>query len=351
MAHPGKFPLRLGIYGVVMAYLVGDLYLCDGPLSRRLKPADANGLAAAAAVDPVVARVGAYNIHRSQLERAVRERLWLEGRTLAGLAPPERRLIRQAALDDLIDHELLRTKARAHAAELQVADEEISERLSRFTAGFSNKQELADAMTAQGIASMQDLRDRLAARIQQEKYVEWRIAPLVKVTEAEARQWFEANQQHLATPGRVAARHVFLPTLERDADEAKRVLEAALADLTKETKGFATLARELSEDSLTKDGGGELGWMTRERLPAELADCLFSLPLNRPGLVRSKLGWHLIEVTARLSAEPRSYEQARPEIFSALEIVKRRQAAGECRAALRHFEANTIEIYPTRVEE
>jgi parvulin-like peptidyl-prolyl isomerase len=353
MTHRGKFILRLCIYGAVFAYLICDLHYCDGPLSRRLRHPGTSRPAqpATAAAGTIVARVYGYQIHRSQLERAVHERLWLEGKTLADISPHNRKLIRSAALEDLIDHELLRTKVAVNTFDLIVGEAELTDRVRRFSARFATQQELDAALASQGIAGEADLRDRLAARIQQEKYVEWRIAPLVKVTEEEARAWFALNQQQLTTPERAEARHIFLPTLERDADEVKLTLAAALATLTAGTKDFATLARELSDDPLTKDCGGALGWMTRERLPAELAGPLFALPLHQPSLVRSKLGWHLLEVTARMPAAPRSFEQAKPEILSALAAVRRRKAAAEFRHSLRKFEAKNIEIYRDQMEE
>ena len=355
MPRPGKFRLwlRLGIYAGVVVYLICDLRFCAGPLSRRISKTDPNSpqAIAMATVGSIVARVGDYHIHRSQLERAVQERLWSEGRTAAEWSAPERKSIRDAALEDLIDHELLRTKVEENPFALKVGAEELDERVRRFNARFSSKAELDIAMASQGIASERDLRDRLGAHIQQEKYVESRIAPLIQVSEEDARKWFEDNRQDLTTPERVEARHIFLPTLERDADEAKQTLLNALASLTDGSRDFATLAREVSEDPLTKDAGGALGWMTRERLPADLAEPLFAMPLHQPGLVRSKLGWHLLEVTARKPAEPRSFEQARPEILSALEAVQRRKATAEFRVALRKFEAKNIEISRQRVEE
>jgi len=351
MTRSGKLALRYGCYGLIMGYLLCDLYFCGGPLSRRLKPVGHNYPLIATRADPIVARVAAYNIHRSQLERALRDRLWRDGKSLAALDPPQRKLIREAALNDLIDHELLRSKASANAADLKVSEAEINARLSRFSAGFTGKDELAAAMTAQGIASDQDLRARLAAHIQQDKYVESRIAPLIGVTDAEARQWFEQNQDQLATPERLAARHVFLATLERDPDAAQQALATARAALTAGTKDFAALASELSEDPLTNHRGGDLGWMTRQRLPAGLATPLFAMPLHQPALLRSKLGWHLIEVTARQPAAPANYEQAKPDIINALQAVKRQQAVTAFRDTLRRLEAPHIQIYPARIDE
>lgn len=347
MTPLGKFSLRLAVYGAALVYLAGDLFVFKGPLRRRIDLADPQTPEAIARAksEGVVARVFNHQITRGQLERALRERLWLEGRTVESLAPEILKTARYAALDDLIDHELLRVKAKAHAPQLLVTDAEVDERLRLLAARFETKEEMEAAMKSQGIAGGRDLRDRLAARLQQEKYVESKIAPLAEVGEEEALKWFEENRGALGYPERVEVRHVFLPTLDHLPEEAKAKLDAALADLTAKKKDFAALARELSEDPATKDAGGSLGWMTRRRLPEDFAAPVFALPLHQPALVRTRLGWHLVEVTGRKPAEPRSFEQAKPEVMAALHALKRDQAAREYRDALRQFEAAKIQVF------
>jgi peptidyl-prolyl cis-trans isomerase D len=336
MTALAKFSLRLAIYGGFLVYLAGDLFVFHGPLRRMMERAFPGS---------AVARVYNHQITRDQLERAVHERLWLEGKSPEELTPESLKLARYAALDELIDHELLRVKARENESQLKVADQEVDERLRRLQGCFVSKGEMETAMKSQGIASERDLRDRLAARIRQEKYVELKTGPLVRVTEEEARAWFGENQAKLATPERIEARHVFIATLERPQDEAKKILDAALADLSAGKKDFATLARELSDDPANKDKGGNLGWMTRERVPADFAEAVFSLPLGKPSLVRTRIGWHLVEVTGRKPLELRTFEDAKSEVMDALEAVKRRQVATELRAALRRTEADNVEIY------
>lgn len=336
MTAPAKFFLRLAICGGVLAYLAGDLFVFHGPLRRmmeRVYPGDA------------VARVCNHRITRNQLERAVHERLWLEGKKPEDMTSEKLKLVRQEALDELIDHELLRVKVMESESQLKVTNEEVDERLRRMVGRFVSKGEMEAAMKSQGIASERDLRDRLVARIQQEKYVEMKIGPQIRVTEEEARAWFVENQAKLATPERVEARHVFLATLERPQEEARALLDAALADLTTGKKEFATLASELSEDYANKDKGGNLGWMTRQRLPTDFSSEVFVLPLNKPSLIRTRIGWHLVEVTGRKPSEPRTFEETKPEVIAALEAVKRRKATTEFRDALRHSEAHRVEIY------
>ncbi len=328
----GRSSLRLAIYGAVLAYLVADLLIFNGPLRQSIE-------AIRQPRPDIVARVAGHPITRSQLDRAVSEKLWLEGNPAADPAT-----IRAAALEELIDHELLRLQVKELDPPLTVSDEEINERLRRLVGRFESKGELETAMKSQGIPNERGLRDRLAARIRREKLVALRVGESIKVTDEDARKWFDANQQSIALPERVEARHIFIPTLDHPPEEAKQKLHAALVELTEKKKDFDSLAKEISEDPATKDSGGALGWMTRERLPADFAAPVFSLETNQPALVRTKLGWHLVEVTARKPAEPRGFEQAKPEILAALEAIKRRKATEDFRKSLRQAHAAEIEV-------
>ncbi len=352
MSPVGKFTLRLGIYGAVFVYLVCDLHFCQGPLSRKLRSTDPNSPEAIARAREVgiVAVVYGNPLDRRQLDRAVAERMWAEGRKAGDLTPQTRKLVRYAALEDLIDHELLRMKVKVNAESFKLTPEEIDARYQRFAARFATKEELSAALAEQGLGSEADLRERLAGRMQQERYVESRIGPMAVVSEDEARKWFEEHGESLALPERIEVRQVFLATLDRPADEAQAALEKGLAALRDKSKDFAALAKELSEDEASKQNGGALGWMTRGRLPADFAEPVFALPVNEPTLVRTKLGWHLVEVTARKAAEPRTFESAKTEVMAALEADKRRAVIAAFRADLRKMESRAITIYRDVVE-
>lgn len=322
---------------------LGIYLVCDGftggPVSRQLV-----SLLKSHGGD-AVARVHGREITRSQLDRAVLENLWLEGKTLASIPPDALKSVRTAALDDLIDQEILRAKSAAVATQLRVSDEEINERLRRLVGRFESKGDLQSAMKSQGISDENALRERIAALIRREKYVESKLGPAASVTEEEARAWFDSHKNDLTIPERVEVRHVFLPTLDHPPEEAKAKLETALADLTAKKKDFAALAKEISEDPATKENGGSLGWMTRDRLPVDFSAPVFSLAPNSPALVRSRLGWHLVEVTNRKPAEPRTFEDAKPEVIAALESTKRDKAVEKLRNAMRENSAANIEIF------
>jgi len=345
--------IRIWLFSAVLLYLAGDLFLFRGPLRQRMQRGlpDSPESIATAKSQGVVARVLDFPILDSQLERTTKERLWLRGQKLGDLPPPQRRAERLAALDDLIDHQLLRIKTKQSATELPVAEAEIDDALKRLAARFESRDAMQKELAAEGIDSEKELRLRIGARLQQQKFLESRIAPRIAVTEEEARAWHESHAKELARPERIEARHVFLSTLGRDAAEARATLQKALDQLIAKTKDFPALAAELSEDARSKPNGGNLGWLTQQRLPADFAAPLFALPLNRPSLIRTKLGWHLAEVTARKPAEPRSFEEARGEVMTALDAIKRREAGRELRKSLREEAGDRIEIFADMIPE
>jgi len=281
-------------------------------------------------------------ITRSQHQRALSERLWLSGKPVSAATPEDR----IKSLEDLITHELLRAKVRAATPLPTVGKAEIDQRIRRLVGRFETKGALQTAMISQGIPDEDALKNRLSAQIQQEKWLESQIEKSITTSPEEARAWYLANQAKLGNPARIKVRHIFIATLNYPPADAKQKLVGALAALTSKQKDFANLAQELSDDYANRASGGELGWMTSLRLPADLAGPLFSLETGKPTLIQSRLGWHLAEVTDRKPAESRTFEQAQPEILAALSAIKRRTAVEELLQSIRKDAAAEITIFP-----
>ncbi len=99
------------------------------------------------------------------------------------------------------------------------------------------------------------------------------------------------------------ARHILVkPTTQDDAgfrDALTRVREVYGRAVDPKTD-FAALAREVTDDTGSKESGGDLGWFGRGRMVKEFEDAVFAL---RPGEisapVKSQYGYHVIKLEER----------------------------------------------------
>jgi len=245
----------------------------------------------------------------------------------------------------------MRVKVKVNTLNLKVTEEEIDARMEIFARKFSTREEFETTLKSQGFGTMQDFRDRMAARIQQEKYVAMRVDPAIVVSEEEIKTFYDDNLENLTIPERIRARHIFIATLNTPEDEAKKQLQTALTELQSGSKSFADLALALSSDQATKHLAGDLGWMSRNRIPKDFADPLFLLDKNQPALIQTKIGFHIIELTDRLPAEIPTLDAVRNEIRAALATTKRQQAVTKFRSDLRQFERKKIDIFHDRIAQ
>jgi hypothetical protein len=166
----------------VSLWLIADIWIHDGRMLRRvvsLRP-------------DIVAWVGHTAITRSQVERELRESLRLEGRDGGAIGAGELDRLRRAALERCIDDELL--LADAERAGVVVDRAEVDERLRRFAMRFESPDAMREAMRREGMNGERELMDRLMLRLRIEKHAESLLAPLVAVSEDEARAWLDRKR-------------------------------------------------------------------------------------------------------------------------------------------------------------
>jgi parvulin-like peptidyl-prolyl isomerase len=358
LPDPGRprFPWRIGIYSIVLGYLLVDLFLVHGPLRRRLDASTPGSPAAhsAARKHQWVARVNGTPITIAQLNRAIEVSNYKRGVNASKLTPQNRKINRIAALGELIDDQIIASYARNHPA--PVSDERIDAELDRFKQQFSDDDELLVHLEEQQI-DPQQLRTHIAEHVRQIAYLENRIAPSIIVTDEEARDWFKENQGSARIPERVRARHIFLSHLpaRTDYDEpelpaevnqtapvpnvpplppsptafpsplsAEDRIKAIHQKLLSGDASFDKLARLYSEDERTKGTGGDLDYFSRLRLPEDFTTPTFALKVGEiSSPFQSSIGWHIVEVTDRKPPRDPTFEETQDEILALLESHKR----------------------------
>lgn len=169
------------------------------------------------------------------------------------------------------------------------------------------------------------------ARVQL-SYIDLSLSDLeagVKENEAALKQLYQSEKsQRFTTPGAREARHILIAVKNDDSAAAEKKIQEIRQKL-EDGADFATMARKVSDDPGSADKGGELGWITRGMMPDSFEKALFSL--QKPGQisepVRTRFGWHLVQLEAERPAKVRPFDD--PAVQKTLKTQYRQQQASQ----------------------
>jgi peptidyl-prolyl cis-trans isomerase C len=157
--------------------------------------------------------------------------------------------------------------------------------------------------------------------------------PAKDIAEADARKFYDEHRDDYLKPKRLRLAQILVaapvegPERAVKAARAKKLLAQVKAEEKKNSLAFATLAREASDDTATKPGGGDLGFRSREEMETQhgkaFADGAFALKDGEEAVLESPQGFHVVKVTGRQEELNRTFEQVRAQIQSRLYRDKR----------------------------
>ncbi len=155
------------------------------------------------------------------------------------------------------------------------------------------------------------------------------IAAVVKPDEDALRKQYEEQKAQGAydSPEQRRARHILIGVEANAGEAAQAAAKASAADILQRLKrgaDFAKLAAEVSQDPISAQQGGDLGWFGRGVMDKAFEEAVFALApgkLSEP--VQSALGWHVIKLEESRPAHSKGFE----EIRAGLEQAQREHEA------------------------
>lgn len=140
----------------------------------------------------------------------------------------------------------------------------------------------------------------------------------VRVTDEEAKKFFEENEKDLNSGESVSASHILVDSEEK-ANEIKAEIESGAVS-------FEDAARKYSSCPSSEQGGA-LGEFTRGQMVPEFDEACFSMKVGElRGPVKTQFGYHLIKLTDKKEATPLKYEDIADQIKQKL-LTDKQQAA------------------------
>ena len=150
-------------------------------------------------------------------------------------------------------------------------------------------------------------------------------------TEAECRRYYEQHPREFKSGDLVHARHIlFQVTLGVDVAALRAHAEQTLLALLREPERFERMARELSNCPSGRQGGN-LGQIRRGDLVPELERVLFDQgPIGiRRELVKTRYGFHIIAIDARIPGRRLPFEMVRERIAKRLHLAVEERALSQ----------------------
>jgi parvulin-like peptidyl-prolyl isomerase len=157
------------------------------------------------------------------------------------------------------------------------------------------------------------VKKEIAVQIWQKKQLD-----KVKVSEKEAKKYFDANKAEFKEPDSVHARHILVKTKE-EADSILKELDLKGKALKNK---FIALAKEKSVGP-SGPKGGDLGYFAKGQMVPEFNDKVFSMKVgtvSKP--VKTQFGYHLIYLEDKRAAKNLSFKEVKEFITNRLKLEK-----------------------------
>jgi len=154
----------------------------------------------------------------------------------------------------------------------------------------------------------------------------------IEVPQDDLQNYYDSHSEEFKTPRTVEARHILFKLDENaDSKTEDQARQKALEVLAKANEGedFAELAKTYSEGP-SRERGGSLGAFKREDMVKPFSEKAFSMKageISEP--VRTRFGWHLIQVEKINEASTRSLAEASEEIRQKLTLERAKNRAYE----------------------
>jgi len=294
----------------------------------------------------LVAKVNGVGITRRELDQEIKSfqrRLRMRGGRK--LPPEQMAQLRQAALDNLIENELLYQAAVKSG--VKVDPQTLETRLTEMKARIGGEAGYQKVLERMGISD-QEVRRQMKRAMVLERFLDQKFISQAKVDEKEAREYYDKHPEIFHRPAKVRASHILIK-LEPGADKAKqekakKTIEKLRARALK-GEDFAKLAKENSQGP-TAVRGGDLGYFQRSQMVKPFADAAFALKKGEVSpVVKTRYGYHIIKLTDKKPAGKVPFDKVKGRIQQALMRSKVQKAMGEYIKKLRQ-EAKIKRLLP-----
>ncbi len=227
--------------------------------------------------------------------------------------------------------------------QLQWAVSQNKELRARFLDNLITKRMLVKTAKESGIKEDAEMKRKLEEfknELILDRYLKSKLGN-IKVTDAEAKAYYNKHKDEFTTPKKVRARHILVKTQK----EAEKIYQEL-----KKGADFAQLAKKYSIDKASAQKGGELGFFTKGDMVKAFSDAAFALKpgeISKP--VKTPFGYHIIQVEEVKAPKQKSFSEVKEDIKK--QLLKEKQQAAFDKLVAQVKKQWKVETHPERLDQ
>ena len=272
----------------------------------------------------VIARVNGEAVKKEDFDRMVRT---IEARAGQPIPPDRRDEILRGALDQLITYTLLSQESKNRGVKVDAA--EIETKMGQLKQQFPTQDAFDKALKDRGM-TVDSLRKDAQVDLSVTKLMDAEVASLPGPSDADAKDFYDKNQDTFKEGEQVRASHILVRVDEKADAAAKQKARAKIDSVLKKAKAggdFAKLAQENSDDGSAAQGG-DLDYFTKGQMVPAFDKVAFELkPGQISDVVTTQFGYHIIKVVDHKVGRTVPFEEVQPKIKDILGRQKKQQHA------------------------
>jgi len=141
----------------------------------------------------------------------------------------------------------------------------------------------------------------------------------VKISPSTIRDYYQNHLAEYQIPERRRASHILIELASDATKEEKEEAREEIEKIQSKLRGgadFATLARQYSQDSVSAEKGGDLGFFSYQEMVPSFSEAVFALKDvgEVTEIIESPFGYHLVKLTGIKLAHTKTFEEVGDEI-------------------------------------
>lgn len=212
--------------------------------------------------------------------------------------------LRKEAMDLLIEQELVAQAAEREGIEVDPAM--VDARVEETREAFEKPDSFRMKLEGEGFTE-ESFRRHVGRMMAAGLYLERIRADAADVSDAEVEAYYAENKRRLTLPEQVRVRHILLKWKPMGTADDRAAIHRQMEPIFERARSgedFAALAREYSEDSGTREEGGDTGFFQHGAMVKPFEEVAFALePGEISDPVETGYGLHIIRVEEHKEAE------------------------------------------------